>query len=240
MSRGKHGPRSPPSNHASAQPQLNGGGTQNQQGIGAAGNSSSGISRGCGPCGDGPGGEADAETRRNALRALLNLCEEVGIGQRRPAGRGGGEGVGSGGPSSLSSAGCGGSVEEIQQSQLRRRAEHAHGGDGCVRMGQGEHAGSSEAGGGNGNGTKHPQLSARWRPETLKREDVEGVLDALLSATADYSTDNRGDVGSWCRMEALSSLERLARLAVRASTGLPLANRGKEEDEGSYIERRGG
>lgn len=62
--------------------------------------------------------------------------------------------------------------------------------------------------------------------------DVEGVLAALLAAAEDYSVDKRGDVGSWCRVDALAGMERLLRLAARASRGLPLANRGERERKG--------
>lgn len=57
--------------------------------------------------------------------------------------------------------------------------------------------------------------------------DVEGVLETLLAAAEDYSVDKRGDVGSWCRVDALTGMERLLRLAARASRGLPLKNRGE-------------
>eukprot|EP00752_Nemacystus_decipiens_P005667 g5128.t1 len=111
--------------------------------------------------GGGPGGEPDAETRRNAVRSLASLCEEVGVG--------------------------GG----------RRESSCATGG-GC-------------------------------RPVGLRLGDVEGVLAALLAAAEDYCVDKRGDVGSWCRVDALAGMERLLRLAARASKGLPLANRGDGE-----------
>ncbi|CAN0488642.1 unnamed protein product, partial [Laminaria digitata] len=93
------------------------------------------------------GGEPDAETRRNAVRSLADLCEEVGVGRY-----GGGDG-----------GGC-----------QRERCQH-----------------------------------------------VEGVLGTFSGAAEDYSVDKRGDVGSWCRMDALTGMERLARIAARASRGLP-------------------
>ncbi|CAM9797703.1 unnamed protein product, partial [Sphacelaria rigidula] len=146
--------------------------------------------------------EADAETRRNAVRALVNVCEELGVGQRmRTAGTHGSGGVGVGdGVDSATDAG----------QQQQQRAEN------------GQRNGKGYGGAGLG------QDGLKGAADALMLGDVEGVLAALLSAAADYSVDKRGDVGSWCRVEALGALERLARLAVRASTGLPLANRGEK------------
>eukprot|EP00953_Heterococcus_sp_UTEX-ZZ885_P004455 2914-Heterococcus_DN1.PRE.3 len=98
------------------------------------------------------GGEGDAETRRNAITALADLCEEVGIG------------------SSTSSSSSSNSTAVV----------------------------------------------------TLQLQQVELVFAALLAATGDYSTDKRGDVGSWCRAAALQALERITNLAVTASIGIPL------------------
>jgi tubulin-specific chaperone D len=99
------------------------------------------------------GGEGDAETRRNAITALADLCEEVGIGS-----------------SSSSSSSSSNSTAAV----------------------------------------------------TLQLQQVELVFAALLAATGDYSTDKRGDVGSWCRAAALQALERVTNLAVTASIGIPL------------------
>ncbi|CAN0234308.1 unnamed protein product, partial [Hapterophycus canaliculatus] len=121
------------------------------------------------------GGEPDAETRRNALRSLVSLCEEVGVG------------------------------------------EYSHASGGVGRGGGG--SGGGEDGGRDG--------SSGWRPVGLTLGDVEGVLGTLLAAAEDYSVDKRGDVGSWCRVEALAGMERLLRLTARASRGFPLANRGE-------------
>lgn len=73
-----------------------------------------------------------------------------------------------------------------------------------------------------------------WCPVGLGLGDVEGVLAALLAAAEDYSVDKRGDVGSWCRVDALSGMERLLRLAARASGGLPLTSRGEREGGGVH------
>jgi hypothetical protein len=43
----------------------------------------------------------------------------------------------------------------------------------------------------------------------LSGEQMKKVWSALLDATRDYATDNRGDVGSWVRKAALESLERV-------------------------------
>lgn len=85
-----------------------------------------------------------------------------------------------------------------------------------VGVGEGLRDSSSATAGGSG-----------WCPVRLSLGDVEGVLAALLAAADDYSVDKRGDVGSWCRVDALAGMERLLRLAARASRGLPLANRGE-------------
>jgi tubulin-specific chaperone D len=108
------------------------------------------------------GGEGDAETRRNAITALADLCEEVGIG------------------SSTSS---------------------------------------------NSNSSSNSSSSSSSNSTavvTLQLQQVELVFAALLAATGDYSTDKRGDVGSWCRAAALQALERITNLAVTASIGIPL------------------
>jgi HEAT repeat protein len=50
----------------------------------------------------------------------------------------------------------------------------------------------------------------------LSSEQLAKVWDALLNATRDYATDNRGDVGSWVRKAAIESLERIAVLLQAA------------------------
>lgn len=219
-SRGKHGPRSPSSQHTESQQQETNGEDKNTA-AGVATALPPAIKRqrlGGGPCGGGPGGEADAETRRNAVRALVNVCEELGVGQRmRTAGTHGSGGVGVGdGVDSATDAG----QQQQQRAENGQRNGKGYGGAG---LGQDELKGAADVENG-----RDALTSSRWRPEALMLGDVEGVLAALLSAAADYSVDKRGDVGSWCRVEALGALERLARLAVRASTGLPLANRGEK------------
>ena len=46
-------------------------------------------------------------------------------------------------------------------------------------------------------------------------------FDALLDATEDYSTDKRGDIGSWSRIVAMHGLGELTRLSVEASSFVP-------------------
>lgn len=87
---------------------------------------------------------------------------------------------------------------------------------------QGSSCATGDGGGGGG----------AWCPVGLSLGDVEGVLATLLAAAEDYSVDKRGDVGSWCRVDALAGMERLLRLAARASRGLPLANRGESASWG--------
>ena len=93
----------------------------------------------------------------------------------------------------------------------------------CSGTGSGSVPGS-DLGSGSGSGS-----GSRWRPVGLTLGDVGGVLGTFLAAAEDYSVDKRGDVGSWCRMDALTGMERLARIAARASRGLPLSNRGGEK-----------
>ena len=50
----------------------------------------------------------------------------------------------------------------------------------------------------------------------LSSDQLAKVWDALLNATRDYATDNRGDVGSWVRKAAIESLERIAVLLQAA------------------------
>lgn len=179
---GRHGPSRSPS------PAATGSGAANGTTATSAG---SGIG--------GPGGEPDAETRRNAVRSLVTLCEEIGVGRqqqpsREPGGRQGSHGSGG-----------------------------ASGGEGGVDAREG-----SEGGGGRDDDAREGRsgtAAAAWGPAWLTLADVEGVLATLLASSEDYSVDKRGDVGSWCRVEALAGMERLLRLAARASRGLPLANR---------------
>ena len=55
----------------------------------------------------------------------------------------------------------------------------------------------------------------------LSCEQVRLVFDALLDATEDYSTDKRGDIGSWSRIVAMHGLGELTRLSVEASSFVP-------------------
>ncbi|KAK9814241.1 hypothetical protein WJX72_002759 [[Myrmecia] bisecta] len=48
---------------------------------------------------------------------------------------------------------------------------------------------------------------------------VERIAPSLLAALDDYSTDNRGDVGSWVREAAMGALQRLLVLLARHSHG---------------------
>jgi hypothetical protein len=44
---------------------------------------------------------------------------------------------------------------------------------------------------------------------SLTRELMETVVGALLACLKDYSTDNRGDVGSWVREAAMQGLAQV-------------------------------
>lgn len=227
--------------------------------------------------GTGPGGELDAETRRNAIRALIQVCEELGVGagggsgdhgdggdadmilenvnaEKRPGNDGKGGATSSSGGRGVSQ-GRSAHVPDIKRSGERGEGDYGEG-RGSTPMDEdpspgaaGTHQIDAEdskaavvttekegvengAGGACRRGGMDgpvPRSSTRsWHPQSLTPEDVEGVLGTLLAATGDYSVDNRGDVGSWCRIEALGALERLARLAIKASKGFPLKDRGKE------------
>ncbi|CAB9529076.1 Tubulin-specific chaperone D [Seminavis robusta] len=43
---------------------------------------------------------------------------------------------------------------------------------------------------------------------------VDAVFETFLKGLVDYNMDRRGDVGSWCRIEAMNGLEAMAYLAV--------------------------
>lgn len=88
------------------------------------------------------GGQADAETRRNSIRSLIQICEEVGVGSAR---------------------------KKVSPSV------------------------------------------------TLTKSQLDKVFHACFTAMDDYSTDRRGDVGSWTRLAAMTGLEKLCYLAVRSS-----------------------
>jgi hypothetical protein len=50
-------------------------------------------------------------------------------------------------------------------------------------------------------------------------ESYSAIVHALITALDDYTTDQRGDVGSWIRIAALHSLGRVVPLSV--SSGSP-------------------
>jgi hypothetical protein len=56
----------------------------------------------------------------------------------------------------------------------------------------------------------------------LTAAQFEKIWNALIAATHDYATDNRGDVGSWARKAALESLERIV---TQVQTSVYLENR---------------
>jgi len=70
----------------------------------------------------------------------------------------------------------------------------------------------------------------------LTRCQAKKVFDSLLLAMEDYSTDRRGDVGSWSRIAAMKGLETLAYLAIESSNAFPRNARGIYSSEPSYEE----
>jgi len=65
------------------------------------------------------------------------------------------------------------------------------------------------------------QKKANFSTVYVDENLVDVVFNTLLHGTQDYSTDRRGDVGSWCRIAALKGLETLTFLAVEASNSIP-------------------
>jgi len=55
----------------------------------------------------------------------------------------------------------------------------------------------------------------------LNKYRIDQIFDCLLSCMDDYNTDRRGDVGSWSRIAALSAIETLLYLSVKASLCIP-------------------
>jgi hypothetical protein len=64
--------------------------------------------------------------------------------------------------------------------------------------------------------TREVGFGASVDPPTvgLCQGHVKQVFDALLLGLEDYNTDRRGDVGSWCRLSAMTGLEALTYLTV--------------------------
>ena len=58
----------------------------------------------------------------------------------------------------------------------------------------------------------------------MNAKQVSCVFDAFFAGLEDYNVDRRGDVGSWCRIEAMKGLETIAYLVVEQTTeaSLPL------------------
>ena len=62
-----------------------------------------------------------------------------------------------------------------------------------------------------------PDMNCVYPTVALNTVLVKKVFQALLDAMKDYNTDRRGDVGSWSRMAAMISMEKLVYLTVKAS-----------------------
>ena len=50
------------------------------------------------------------------------------------------------------------------------------------------------------------RVSKIYPTTNLNEKHVKGILNVYLNSLEDYNTDRRGDVGSWCRMAAMSGL----------------------------------
>ena len=57
----------------------------------------------------------------------------------------------------------------------------------------------------------------------LSPTQIEGISKAFLRSLDDYKTDARGDVGSWCRMEAMSGIVHLAMVSLDRGRQVPEA-----------------
>ena len=62
-----------------------------------------------------------------------------------------------------------------------------------------------------------PDQNEEYPVVGLNSEQAKKIFRALLTATEDYNTDRRGDVGSWSRISAMIALEKLMYLAIKAS-----------------------
>lgn len=67
----------------------------------------------------------------------------------------------------------------------------------------------------------------------LSQSDVTAVFDALMKATEDYATDNRGDVGSWVRRAAVDAL--LSVVAVVLSQPADILSGPSGGDAGEFV-----
>ncbi|RYE95755.1 MAG: hypothetical protein EOO41_05315 [Methanobacteriota archaeon] len=111
----------------------------------------------------------DAETRRNAVMGLTEVCLTVGVGARVPL--------------------------VVQQTE----------------------AGTLLATAAAPDATWASRLRAEALPG-MNAQQFQVAWDAIMCATHDYATDNRGDVGSWVRKAACEGVERVLRyLHVQAT-----------------------
>ena len=65
--------------------------------------------------------------------------------------------------------------------------------------------------------TTSPSLRGASNTVELGENQVNLIFECLFSCAEDYNKDRRGDVGSWSRIAAMSALEDLIYISVRAS-----------------------
>lgn len=59
---------------------------------------------------------------------------------------------------------------------------------------------------------------SKCKSVSIKKDELEFAFTTLLNCMGDYSTDRRGDVGSWCRSAAMDALESISYAAIEASS----------------------
>lgn len=66
---------------------------------------------------------------------------------------------------------------------------------------------------------EHPFVRPRWRwtkaDKAVNVSQFKAILGAFISALEDYSTDQRGDVGSWIRLAGINALAQGISVASR-------------------------
>ena len=134
----------------------------------------------------------DAETRRNAVRAIGDLIITVGIGRRVPV---------------EVEWGTHGLQQRDTQQQQRQEQQQQDAVSSSLPPPQRDDVGGQRLQLPSPSFSLSP--SAAESPPGLSQAQFEALFTALCDATHDYATDNRGDVGSWVRRAAMDALLRV-------------------------------